>query len=1248
MTKSIRYAAITIALIVVLIIAFAIVTAISPVHNGNVSNVLPHKTSGNLSIVEDGSESLLADGEVSEKIQEVPEGYTAVGGSDGVAFSQVREQPTGNYILMGDVNVGSLDTATNFSGILDGNGYTITINGTHRNTGDSLSAGGLFHTLSGTVKNVKINVQTFVFGVGSTGTHYAGMIAAVMDSGTISNVSVSLNHSPVNSVNSAECDFYMHAYAKLGNDNWLILGGLAGVTKGSSEISYVTVSNNTSDYGFSVRGWVEGGIFTKNADNLVIGGFVGKIGEADGDSLNLDAITLSGNADSKVMIINAANPGNVYSGGLAGWCYRGSCTLKGMIYDYPAELDVNIISENCNNKKVGLLTGVWDNVTADYKGIYFNSQKAPSEIKWIYGHDENMAGLIVYNNTDLSFDKANKGNVIVKGAHTGVIGEKDLIFGFGQGGMQPLYDVLLVNDVSEKKENVSVSFPVSEYSVGSGQANTEGGFVTAYYGTAEFAEQNNIQQISEETQTYWLSERIYNNQDLKIYLDTYNSENPGTKVSTLDYVYVSETQSKGVGLHNMILNMEKVFTVGSGENIGYYIADDTAGGFVQFENINDIVKIQVSPKDVNVTLNGNFEVVYGNELNSIISQVGQSAVFEGGYEDFKGIDSCTLTATSTAEGLQTEYTPQSGAGETFVITVTSSDPNYVVTTNGTPGLTVVKRSVTGSIELPDGAVYNGSAFNASFRAFGNSIVNGDELVYNFVYTPVTEGVELVNGMAVNAGEYSVTVDLSSDPNYTFAEQDVTLSGTFTVDKADVIWDSSLANQFGYYNGREHVTKYAVKGVISDDDAIINADGMITGALSSGGESMVNVGTYTYVYTFAGSPNYKSSQFTVTYTINKIQIYLDVKFKDGTSSLSVIYGSDAVIDNSALTFNNIPVEVTVRVLQGEDAQFDPSVVEITLVTDLTNTSGVGNYKLQATANGGENYDVMGGSFITLTVIPKEAPISVKGDAVLTRPYDGMVTTAEELAALFENVSGAPLSVVIRDAEGKEVDSVKDAGVYTVTAVYTDTNYSGSGQLTYTVTASDKKVNVESYRVSYNALYFVFTDGTDGVQYSTDGGKTWRNVLSSGTVPVDMNGSWTIAFRYAPSEGLSGESVTEVTVKATFEAIEQYMDNSFGDSFYYDDIAKFDNVKQWASVAEGEKSETYDVKYNALQTEYDALKAETQAAVKDALDTGGRITGTNPATAAAAAATATAGAAAVLCVGLIAVKKYGKGGKNNEKE
>ena len=387
------------------------------------------------SAVVDG-DSILSDGDVEERLAQAPEGYTAIGGDSGNDFSAVRSNPSGNYILMGDITVSTLDTATTFSGILDGNGYTITVNAEINTTGSDLSAGGLFHTLTGTVKNVRINVEKFQLGIGSSGdNHFAGMVAAIINGGTVENAYITLQYDPTTTTaDSAEtsCDFYMYAYSSLGS-GFLILGGVAGNTRGNAVISNVTVDNqSTGSYGFGVAGWQTNGSWLGGNTTLnhVVGGFIGRVGFGETNmATTLTNVTLTGADDAKFILYNEASSGyrtkNGYGGGICGWI-DSSTTLyvDGLIYDYPGEFDDNLVNTNMSSANLGRITGLTEG-SYSMSNVFYKSDEyysTPTSLTWLDGGVQSAGGVVIYQDTtELAFDKTREGHVIISGAYSSVI-----------------------------------------------------------------------------------------------------------------------------------------------------------------------------------------------------------------------------------------------------------------------------------------------------------------------------------------------------------------------------------------------------------------------------------------------------------------------------------------------------------------------------------------------------------------------------------------------------------------------------------------------------------------------------------------------------------------------------------------------------------------------------------------------------------------------------------------------------------
>lgn len=137
-------------------------------------------------------------------IQEVPEGYTPI--YDIADLYAIRNNPSGNYILMNDINMAEAtgeggdydcgsgwDSIETFSGVLEGNGYRIIgmqIFGCP--TGVSPKYCGLFEVLSdATIQNLAM--QDVNINIKMDNGYYVGAIAGRMDGSTIKNCWVSGN-----------------------------------------------------------------------------------------------------------------------------------------------------------------------------------------------------------------------------------------------------------------------------------------------------------------------------------------------------------------------------------------------------------------------------------------------------------------------------------------------------------------------------------------------------------------------------------------------------------------------------------------------------------------------------------------------------------------------------------------------------------------------------------------------------------------------------------------------------------------------------------------------------------------------------------------------------------------------------------------------------------------------------------------------------------------------------------------------
>lgn len=187
----------------------------------------------------------LEDGTVATKLSAsdaTAQGYTIIDGTEGKDFSTVRSNPSGKYILMGDITV-TEPSDVEFSGELRGNGYTITISfGSNDATyvAKDIPWGGLFGKTTSTanIYDLIVTVSEFNFRTTSGGTRTVGVLIGQAGGGSVSNVCVNLNYAGTG-VESYFADPEAHSEGTI----YLNFGVIAGYAV-NINISNVTINNN--------------------------------------------------------------------------------------------------------------------------------------------------------------------------------------------------------------------------------------------------------------------------------------------------------------------------------------------------------------------------------------------------------------------------------------------------------------------------------------------------------------------------------------------------------------------------------------------------------------------------------------------------------------------------------------------------------------------------------------------------------------------------------------------------------------------------------------------------------------------------------------------------------------------------------------------------------------------------------------------------------------------------------------------
>lgn len=192
---------------------------------------------------------------------EIPSDYVGVSSASGL---KTAIDNNSNIVLTSDIlNFRGFTHTGTYSGILDGNGHTIYIVKASAASGNNI--GGLFSTLSGTIKNVRIVVMA---GVNLPSSSYVGAVAgALSGDAKVNNVSAIIN-SGVSLISTKS------------GDN---AGGAGGIAGGLlSGAGTVAISNSTVELN---------GELNATAKWTFIGGFVGHL---NGGNINFTDVIFKG------------------------------------------------------------------------------------------------------------------------------------------------------------------------------------------------------------------------------------------------------------------------------------------------------------------------------------------------------------------------------------------------------------------------------------------------------------------------------------------------------------------------------------------------------------------------------------------------------------------------------------------------------------------------------------------------------------------------------------------------------------------------------------------------------------------------------------------------------------------------------------------------------------------------------------------------------------------------------------------
>lgn len=999
----------------------------------------------------------LQDGKVTDQQTSVPEEWTGVDSTTD--WSTVRGQ-SGNFILMEDITLSSLDTSGGtFSGTFDGNGHTITIDAD--SSSSTVNVGGLFSQLSGTVKNLRVEVTKFRnFLYSDVGTSCTGMIAGLSSgNATVDNVYIQLLYSP-SSISGSDSDEGYIVSQERPKGMYNIMGGVIGKATGTTEIKNTTVDvATTGSYGFVAVARFNKPMLGTNTAYAYVGGFVG---EMNGDSLYFEDITLTDTSKDGTGIIQAYSTStngrkmDSYVGGIVGYLNEGTFTgIDGLIFNFKAILDNeredrNIRQTNASSGdfKIGVMFGTYDGNQSPqtFKSIYLINDSVNS---YIAGNNETaFTGLIRYADTYTPrFD--DDGNIVFYCAKKYAPNSADLLTTFINGSKQVnVMTALMLNDGEDGELTYWLSVPKS----GDGSAGSDT--------SVGFADTKATQSTISTDESAYVSSREY------------NGELP-VGPSANGKAYVCDNASKNVGSY--IFKFDKtpyqVIEYGGTE---YYVdlnEDGSTGTTVYspaegFDPAKEYT-VTITPRAITLG-NESGNITYGDDLATVQAN-NKPVATVGSIVENEYVESCVITD-------YVQFETNAGGEEAFVYTaavIKDADGNDVTANYNitfAEGKAVVKqKTVAGTLSV-ENLTYDGSEKVAVFTATeGMGLFNDD--VVTITYN---------DGDRVNVTEAGFTATATvPNNNYTFGgESGNAISQTFYISPktVEITKNESATTEYDYSGVVPNsvlLTLYNAPQDVEGNNLFLNFAVTLDGQ-----EATVQyAGTYTVTATLAES-YINEEGVTVSqanYTATSCEATITIKAKDINVSI------DESVANSKDYDGEVVGEDYLLSMFVVDGTVDEgSLAELTLTVTEGEVLNAGTYHLSVSLDPdyGKMYAISSTSVTTAVYTVRKVDVEIT-----KTEYSGQSFNNEEFtdyASLFnapKGIDGSPLELTYSVTKDGEAATIFNVGTYTVTATLADNGINGN----YNAAPFERTYDVEAWEVEivWSANEYTYTGDVQAV-------------------------------------------------------------------------------------------------------------------------------------------------------------------------
>lgn len=333
------------------------------------------------------------------------EGYTYI--STKAEFNNIRNNPSGNYLIVNHINIEGIAPIETFSGILNGGGNTIS--GWNYTPEKAEANTGIFRTNNGTIKYIVFqNCKITPKGRADSGDIYAGIVCGI-NNGILDHILVDL------------CS----VSAEVGGWNWKSAGATSsnvGAICGQNKKT-ITACGSINNY---IRGYAGTGQ-NKKWCTARVGGIVGQIlsgSLTDVYSYN-NTIDASAVGDSALFYQCIAK---AFTGGVAGETNGSGITISQAVV--------------CNNTHITLAKGKWDEIL--YATLVAEIYSSPITIVNSYGEagEKTNEGYVL--NMIGEGRVVNQGSTYKQVTSLTVAGIKNSLTGLGDKWLQDKYGYLYI------------------------------------------------------------------------------------------------------------------------------------------------------------------------------------------------------------------------------------------------------------------------------------------------------------------------------------------------------------------------------------------------------------------------------------------------------------------------------------------------------------------------------------------------------------------------------------------------------------------------------------------------------------------------------------------------------------------------------------------------------------------------------------------------------------------------------------